>query len=149
MKLVLGSSLKFADAIKILLPKFTDKSTSNEGHQGLVGTNEWIEFAAKRTTAAYDALYRINTTLREVRRVILSDISSVGSATTAKVLLPEKVLDGLEKLMVVHSEVVQKGLELDTQFDSKVSFSNACLMYWLVAGVAEVQSLRTVRMGGD
>jgi hypothetical protein len=40
MKLVLGSSLKFADAIKILLPKFTDKSTSNEGHQGLVGTNE-------------------------------------------------------------------------------------------------------------
>lgn len=61
--------------------------------------------------------------------MILSDISSVGSATTAKVLLPEKVLDGLEELMVVHSEVVQKGLELDTQFDSKVSFSNACLMY--------------------
>lgn len=56
----------------------------------------------------------------------MADISSIG-ATAAKVLLPEKVLDGLEKLMVVHSEVVQKGLELDTQFDSKVSFGRSAI----------------------
>ncbi len=63
---------------------------------------------------------RINTVLREVRRVLSSDICSVGSTSGAKVTLPDKVLEGLEQLMVIHSEVVRKGLELDAQLDSKV-----------------------------
>jgi len=52
--------------------------------------------------------------------VLSADVCSVGSTSGAKISLPDKVLDGLEKVMLVHSEIVRKGLELDARFDTKV-----------------------------